>query len=69
MIRLAASGAVMFLIRTYMLPFGDVVTVPGWGRRLYRVLAELPEDMSDYKGLARVREPALRWLASLGLAE
>ncbi len=68
LIRLAASGAVMFLIRTYMLPLRDVVTVPEWGRRLHAVLVELPEDMADYKGLTRTREPAVRWLAGQGMA-
>jgi hypothetical protein len=67
LIRLAASGAVMFLIRTYLLPFHEVAAVPEWGRRLYRVLAELPQDMADYKGLTRTREPAVLWLASVGL--
>jgi dimethylamine monooxygenase subunit A len=67
LIRLTISSAVMFLIRTYLLPFQEVVAVPEWGRRLYRVLAELPQDMADYKGLTRTREPAVRWLASMGM--
>jgi hypothetical protein len=67
LIRLPTSGAVLFLIRTYLLPFREIVTVPEWGRRLYRVLAELPQDIADYKGLTRTRDPGVRWLASTGM--
>jgi hypothetical protein len=63
LIRLPVSGAVMFLIRTYLLPFRDVASVPAWGVRLYRVLRELPDDIVDYKGLTRIIEPGVRWLA------
>lgn len=69
LIRLANSGAVMFLIRTYLRSFREVASVPEWGRRLHRVLAELPQDMADYKGLARTRAPAVAWLASIGMDE
>ena len=62
LIRLADSGAVMFLIRTYLLPLRAVASVSEWRTLLTRVLAELPQDMADYKGLTRTREPAVRWL-------
>ncbi|MFE3193725.1 DUF3445 domain-containing protein [Nocardia sp. NPDC059240] len=67
LIRLANSGAVMFLIRTYLRSLREVASVPEWGRRLHRVLAELPQDMADYKGLTRTREPAVAWLGSIGM--
>ncbi|MEV1132533.1 heme-dependent oxidative N-demethylase family protein [Rhodococcus coprophilus] len=66
LVRLGASGALMFLIRTYLLPFEDIARVPEWSDRLYRVLDELPEDMADYKGVTRTREPGLRWLRTYG---
>ncbi|MGN2635637.1 heme-dependent oxidative N-demethylase family protein [Nocardia takedensis] len=66
LIRLPYSGAVMFLIRTYLLPFRAVATVPEWAERLASVLADLPADMAEYKGLARTRAPGLRWLAAHG---
>ncbi|WP_157978827.1 MULTISPECIES: heme-dependent oxidative N-demethylase family protein [Nocardia] len=66
LIRLPNSGAIMFLIRTYLLPFRAVATVPDWGERLHAVLAELPDDMADYKGLTRTRGPGLRWLSEFG---
>jgi dimethylamine monooxygenase subunit A len=33
------------------------------------VLAELPEDMTDYKGLSRTRGPAVRWLTEFAGTE
>jgi hypothetical protein len=61
-VRLAPSNAVLFPIRTYLLPFADLALVPEWTRRLAAVLAELPQDMADYKGLARYRDVAVDWL-------
>ena len=66
LIRLAHSGAIMFLIRTYLLPFSAIATVPEWGRRLYRVLEDLPPDMAEYKGISRTRGPGMRWLRAHG---
>ncbi len=60
--RLPVSGAILFLIRTSMLPLRDVARVPEWARRTRAVLAELPEDMADYKGIARYRAHAVAWL-------
>jgi len=66
LVRLEVSGAIMFLIRTHLLPVEDIARVPEWSERLYRVLDELPDDMAEYKGITRTREPALRWLRSYG---
>ncbi|MBF6441902.1 heme-dependent oxidative N-demethylase family protein [Nocardia farcinica] len=66
LVRLPCSAAIMFLIRTYLLPFRAVASVPEWGARLHAVLRELPADMAEYKGLARTREPGVRWLAEHG---
>ncbi|UPW04235.1 DUF3445 domain-containing protein [Rhodococcus pyridinivorans] len=66
LVRLGVSGAIMFLIRTYLLPFEDIARVPEWAERLCRVLEELPEDMADYKGITRTREPGVRWLRTYG---
>ncbi len=61
-VRLAPSNAVLFPIRTYLLPFADLAQVPSWTRRLAAVLSELPPDMADYKGFARYRDVAVDWL-------
>ncbi|QYB07715.1 DUF3445 domain-containing protein [Rhodococcus sp. USK10] len=66
LIRLPHSGAIMFLIRTYLLPFAAIASVPEWSLRLYRVLEDLPSDMADYKGITRTRGPGLRWLREFG---
>ncbi|MEY9838253.1 DUF3445 domain-containing protein [Streptacidiphilus sp. EB103A] len=62
LIRLAESGAVLFLIRTYLASLTDIARIPAWRRRLGSVLAELPQDMTDYKGLTRYRDAAAHWL-------
>ncbi|MDI9903305.1 DUF3445 domain-containing protein [Rhodococcus sp. IEGM 1409] len=69
LIRLPHSGAVMFLIRTYLLSFRDVASVPEWGARLYKVLEDLPVDMAEYKGINRIREPGMKWLLTHGGVE
>ncbi|MCV7301202.1 DUF3445 domain-containing protein [Mycobacterium barrassiae] len=66
LIRLPESGAICFLIRTYMLPFVDLATVPAWRVRAATVLAELPDDMADYKGIISYRDRAVAWLNSHG---
>jgi dimethylamine monooxygenase subunit A len=62
LLRLPASGAILFLIRTHLASLREVAEVPGWGSRLASVLAELPPDMVDYKGLAPFRDAAVDWL-------
>lgn len=61
-LRLPHSGAVMFLVRTHLLSLSDIARVPAWRERLGRVLAELPEDMAEYKGISRYRKAASAWL-------
>ncbi len=62
LVRLPDSGAVMFLIRTYMLPLEQLATVEAWRERTAQVLAELPDDMADYKGIIKFRGRAAQWL-------
>lgn len=64
LIRLPRSGSILFLIRTYLLPLEDVAKVPAWRERMARVLAELPDDMADYKGVIRYKDAASAWLLS-----
>jgi len=61
-VRLPRSNAVMFLIRTYLEPLERICEVPVWSQRLERVLADLPDDLVDYKGLARYRDMTVAWL-------
>ncbi|SNT52668.1 heme-dependent oxidative N-demethylase family protein [Rhodococcoides kyotonense] len=66
LVRLENSGAIMFLIRTYLLSFREIVSVPEWAERVHDVLEDLPQDMAEYKGISATREPALRWLRAYG---
>jgi hypothetical protein len=50
--RLPRSNALAFPIRCYLISLEDLVTVPKWGRRLHRVLRDLPNDLADYKGFS-----------------
>ncbi|MBF4162414.1 DUF3445 domain-containing protein [Nocardioides sp. CBS4Y-1] len=62
LIRLPESGAVMFLIRTYLLPLADLAGVEHWRLRTAEVLRELPDDMAEYKGIAKYRHRTADWL-------
>ena len=62
LIRLPESGAICFLIRTYMLPLADVATVDEWRIRMASVLAELPDDIAGYKGISGYRDRVVSWL-------
>ncbi|MFW0794430.1 DUF3445 domain-containing protein [Gordonia sp. CPCC 205515] len=62
LIRLPDSGAIMFLIRTYLLPLEQLATVEAWRHRTAEVLAELPDDMADYKGIIKYRNRSADWL-------
>ncbi|MGO4145654.1 DUF3445 domain-containing protein [Paenarthrobacter sp. YAF11_1] len=62
LVRLPRSGALMFLVRTYLASLEELATIPAWRQRLGNVLAELPQDMADYKGISKYREAAARWL-------
>lgn len=66
LIGLPESGAVCFLIRTYLLPLADLATVEPWRLRTAAVLAELPEDLADYKGFAAHRDRIVAWLDTHG---
>ena len=45
-----------------MLPLADIATVDDWRVRAAAVLAELPDDIADYKGIIGYRDRAVRWL-------
>lgn len=64
LIRLPHSGAILFLIRTYMLPLEQLATVEPWRVRAAAVLAELPDDIADYKGIIKYKQRAASWLVA-----
>ncbi len=48
--RLPRSNGLVFPIRCYLIALEDIVTVPKWGRRLHRVLRDIPDELATYKG-------------------
>jgi dimethylamine monooxygenase subunit A len=65
LIRLETSGAVLFLIDTRFASLADLATVPAWSARFQAVLAGLPDDVADYKGLRDLRPLILDCLREL----
>lgn len=63
MVRLPRSNGLMFSIRTYLISMNELVSQPGWGQRLHRVLRDLPDPIADYKGMTRYRQTLVQWLS------
>jgi hypothetical protein len=63
MARLPRSNGLMFSIRTYLISMNELVSQPGWGCRLHRVLRDLPDPIADYKGMTRYRQTLVEWLS------
>ncbi|HEY9211343.1 MAG TPA: DUF3445 domain-containing protein [Ancylobacter sp.] len=61
--RLPRSNAILFGIRCYLCSIDDIARVARWGRRLHRVLRDLPPELVEYKGLTRFRDLAIDYLA------
>ena len=61
--RLPRSNALVFPIRCYLIKFADIVTIPKWGRRLHRVLRDIPEDLAAYKGFISNRDLLVTYLS------
>ena len=53
----------VFTIRVMLAPLAEAVDTPAKAARLREALASMSPAVLDYKGLARAREPLLRWLA------
>lgn len=60
--RLPRSNGILFGIRCYLASLEELATNPAWGRRLHRVLRDLPAPLVEYKGLSRYRDTAVAWL-------
>lgn len=63
--RFPRTGAVLFTIRTYIRPLRHLVERPEDAARLAEALANLPDDVRDYKRTTRLTAPAVAWLESL----
>ncbi len=61
--RLPRSNALVFPIRCYLISLQDLVSQPKWGRRLHRVLRDLPVELATYKGFIDNRPAILEYLS------
>ncbi len=62
--RLPRSNALVFPIRCYLCSFQDLMSVPKWGRRLHRVVRDLPDELATYKGFIANRPMMLDYLTA-----
>lgn len=60
--RLPLTGTLTFNIRTYLAPLAEIATVPEWAEQLAVIVADLPEDIATYKGIAPYQQDAVAWL-------
>lgn len=61
--RLPRSNGILFGVRAYLASLSELARVPKWGRRLHRVLRDIPPELANYKGLTRYRETAVDYLS------
>jgi|TARA_B110000908_G_C10217511_1_gene433541 hypothetical protein len=61
--RLPRSNALVFPIRCYLCSFDDLMTKAKWGRRLHRVIRDLPDELATYKGFIDNRQMMLDYLS------
>ncbi len=61
--RLPRSNALAFPIRCYLANLQDLSSVPKWGRRLHRVIRDLPDELADYKGFTLNRPMIVEYLS------
>ena len=62
-IALPALGQAVFTIQVQVQPLAQAIDSPDRARRLHDSLASMSEAVLAYRGLARVRQPLLHWLA------
>ena len=63
--RLPRSNAILFGIRCYLISLQDIERVKKWHKRLHRVLATLPPELVEYKGLIRFYDLLVSRLAAM----
>lgn len=61
-VRLPETSAILFTIRSYLLPIAALLETEGWAERTIKVLDELPSDLASYKGLSILGPIAANWL-------
>lgn len=60
--RLPRSHAILFTIHTHILPIHRLVDKPDWLIQFQAIIQELPDYISNYKGIGLYRDPLLDYL-------
>jgi hypothetical protein len=60
--RLPKCGDVLFTIRTYIRPLGEIARDADTARRLASAIENLPASMRDYRSLAHFADALVAWL-------
>lgn len=64
-IRMPRSNAILFTLDTQFLPLEDLVKRPDWLEITYYNLADIPDDMAEYKGMAPFLPQSVEYLKNL----
>jgi hypothetical protein len=64
--RLPASGDVVFTIRTYIRPLGEIAADADNARRLAGAIEGLPASMRDYRSMSGFADQLVTWLRDRG---
>ncbi|KAJ7272582.1 hypothetical protein B0H12DRAFT_1043714 [Mycena haematopus] len=67
--RLPRSGAIVFTIRTYLVPVEELAREPGVSRRFASAVRSWPEGVREYKGERRYGDVLVRYLEVMGARE
>ncbi|WP_257349208.1 heme-dependent oxidative N-demethylase family protein [Pseudalkalibacillus decolorationis] len=60
--RLPQTNDVLFTIHTYLLSLKEMATKKDWLTRFFRNIDTLPDDISEYKGIAYYKNPLMNYL-------
>lgn len=63
--RLPRSGAVVFTIRTYLVPLEELAQEPGVAKRFASAVRSWPDGVREYKGERRYGETILQYLDAM----
>jgi hypothetical protein len=63
--RLPHSGAILFTVRTYIAPVGELASNSEWRRCMIGILRTAPPELLEYKGMTPFVEPLLSYLETL----
>lgn len=60
--RLPRSNGILFTIHTHLLSLQELTSNPAWARQFHSVLKELPDYITEYKGLSLFKDIVIQYL-------